>query len=111
MFAFFDEQGLTPSFLREVSQHQVGLLADRFDALDAPEAVIARDRSRPLSAFGGFLSLRTPHAGELQRALRARGVHTDSRGEHLRLGPAPYLSDDQLDRGGRAARRRPRDTL
>ena len=96
VFAFFGEQGLTPSFLRSVSQHQVGLLAERFDALDAPESVISRDRSRPLSAFGGFLSLRTPHAGELQRALRARGVHTDSRGEHLRLGPAPYLADDQL---------------
>ena len=98
VFAFFDEHGLTPPLLREVSQHQVGLLADRFDALDAPDSVITRDRTTPLSAFGGFLSLQTEHAGELQRALRARGVLTDSRGENLRLGPAPYLSDAQLER-------------
>ncbi|HYL71750.1 MAG TPA: kynureninase, partial [Candidatus Dormibacteraeota bacterium] len=34
---------------------------------------------------------------ELQRQLAAHGVMTDSRGETLRLGPAPYLSDEQLD--------------
>jgi hypothetical protein len=32
----------------------------------------------------------------LSDALRTRGVQTDSRGDLLRLGPAPYLSDDQL---------------
>jgi kynureninase len=30
------------------------------------------------------------------RSLHARGVWTDARGEVLRLGPAPYLSDRQL---------------
>ena len=29
--------------------------------------------------------------------LARRGVSTDSRGETLRLGPAPYLSDAQLE--------------
>jgi hypothetical protein len=33
--------------------------------------------------------------GQPERA--ARGVHTDSRGTYLRLGPAPYLSDAQLE--------------
>jgi kynureninase len=37
------------------------------------------------------------HAGDLQRALAARGVLTDSRGTFLRLGPAPYLADAQLE--------------
>lgn len=31
---FFQEEGLTPDFLREVSEHQVGLLADTFRSLD-----------------------------------------------------------------------------
>ena len=44
----------------------------------------------------GFLALRSPRAGELSAALRGRGVLTDFRGDVLRLGPAPYLSDDQL---------------
>jgi kynureninase len=93
---FFDNAGLTPPLLREVSQHQTGLLAERFDALDAPDELITRDRDTPRSAFGGFLALRSPHADRLRSALSDRGVHTDSRGEYLRFGPAPYLSDHQL---------------
>ncbi|KAA2254500.1 kynureninase [Solihabitans fulvus] len=96
VFAFFAEQGLTPEFLRQSYLHQTGLLAEEFDALDAPEELITRDRTAPRTEFGGFVSLRTPRAGELQRALAGRGVLTDSRGEFLRFGPAPYLSDEQL---------------
>ena len=96
VFAFFETQGLTPTLLREVSQHQVGLLATRFDALDADPRVLTRDRATPLDALGGFLALRTPHAAALCRTLRHRGVITDYRGDVLRLGPAPYLSDAQL---------------
>ena len=96
VFDFFREQGLTPSRLRAISQEQVGLLAREFDALDLDPAVITRDRSAPLSEIGGFLALQSPVAGELSRALMARGVYTDSRGNTLRLGPAPYLSERQL---------------
>ena len=96
VFDFFREQGLTPALLREVSQHQVGLLASTFDALDLDPAVVSRDRTFPLSEVGGFLALRSPVAASLVRGLRARGVWTDARGEILRLGPAPYLSDRQL---------------
>jgi kynureninase len=59
--------------------------------------VIARDRSIPLERIGGFLALRSPRAGTLSDRLRERGVLTDFRGEILRLGPAPYLSDAQLE--------------
>lgn len=93
---FFAEKGLSVPFLREVSQHQVGLLRDLFDALDLPEALVARDRALSVEATGGFLALASPRACELCRALAARGVATDHRGDTLRLGPAPYLSDDQL---------------
>ena len=71
-------------------------LAQRFDALDLDPAVVTRDRV-PLDQLAGVLALRTPRAGELCRALRERGVLADSRGDALRLGPAPYLSDSQLD--------------
>jgi len=46
---------------------------------------------------GGFLALESDRAVEISRALHARGVATDARGRWLRLGPAPYLCDDQLD--------------
>ncbi len=96
VFDFFEEQGLTPALLRQVSQHQVGLLAERFDALDADPRVITRDHVLTPSERGGFLALQSPRAAELYRGWRARGVLTDYRADVLRLGPAPYLSDHQL---------------
>jgi kynureninase len=48
---------------------------------------------------GGFVALRTPRAGALVSALRAEGVYADSRGDLLRLGPAPYVTDDEIDVG------------
>lgn len=96
VFDFFERRGLTPSLLREVSRHQVGRLAARFDALDADPDTIRRP-DMDLADVGGFLALSTPHAGALRAGLRARGVLTDHRDDVLRLGPAPYLSDRQLD--------------
>ncbi|MGH7533255.1 MAG: aminotransferase class V-fold PLP-dependent enzyme [Gemmatimonadales bacterium] len=96
VFDFFREQRLPPALLREVSQHQVGVLANAFDALDLDPAVVTRDRSASLIETGGFLALRAPGAASLSRALHDRGILTDTRGEILRFGPAPYLSDPQL---------------
>ncbi len=96
VFDFFGEQGLRPALLREVSQHQIGVLAAEFDALDLDPAIVSRDRDVPLSEIGGFLALRSPVATSLTNKLRARAVWTDARGDVLRLGPAPYLCDRQL---------------
>ena len=96
VFDFFEQEGLTPELLREVSQHQITILADAFDTLDADPAAISRDREIPISQIGGFLPLRSPRAEAISQRLRERGVFTDYRGDVLRLGPAPYLSDAQL---------------
>ena len=95
VFQFFRDQGLTPQLLREVSQHQIGVLASAFDALHLDPAVVSRD-SWPLHGIAGFLALRSPAATALSHKLKAWGVRTDARGNILRLGPAPYLSDQQL---------------
>jgi kynureninase len=97
VFDFFEAQGLTPALLRDVSQHQVGMLARLFDEIDADPVVIVRDRSAPTAAFGGFLALRSLQAGRLRAALRRRGVLADHRGDLLRLGPAPYVADSQIE--------------
>ena len=97
VFDFFTDQGLTARALEQSYRHQVRLLAEAFDELGLPDELISRDRATPLTEIGGFLSLRSPHAEDLQRALAARGVLTDSRGRRLRLGPAPYLTDAQLE--------------
>jgi kynureninase len=95
VFAFHARVGLTPALLREVSQHQVGLLQTAFEALNVDPTEAAID-SMPIERRSGFLAVRSPRAGRISEALRARGVFTDARGTVLRLGPAPYLSDDQL---------------
>jgi len=97
VFDFFVEQGLDVQLLRATSQHQVGRLIAAFDGLDLDPRSIRRDRSVALAGLGGFLALESPHAGKIHAALLERGVCTDFRGEVLRLGPAPYLSDTQLD--------------
>lgn len=97
VFDFFEEMGLGADFLREVSRHQIGLLASAFDDLDLDPAIADRDRSVPLEEIGGFLALHAPRAGDLHRGLRERGVFTDFRGDTLRMGPAPYLSDRQIE--------------
>ncbi len=98
VFDFFAEQQLTPTFLRAVSQHQIALLARAFDALDLPEGLIRRERSTPLEGIAGFLALDSPAAQALSEKLLVKGVLCDARGRSLRLGPAPYLSDAQIER-------------
>jgi kynureninase len=93
---FFAERGLTPALLEASYRHQVALLAAEVDAVDLPDDLITRDRATALDDVAGFLALESPRAGELRAALAAAGVASDSRGRYLRLGPAPYLSDDQL---------------
>jgi len=102
VFEFFAQHGLTPELLREVSQHQVGLLARMFDDLDLDPSTIHREKDVPVTAIGGFLALRSPNADRLGRRLRERGVLVDARGDYLRLGPAPYLSDRQLQEAMKA---------
>jgi kynureninase len=95
VFDFHAQHGLEPLLLREISRHQVGLLKARFEGLDIPPA-IARVEPMPDHRRAGFLAMRAPRAREVCQALRERGVVSDFRGDRLRLGPAPYLTDSQL---------------
>jgi kynureninase len=97
VFEFHAEQGLAPDRLRAISRQQVALLKSGIEALDLDEH-LARIEPMPEDRRGGFLAIRSPHASELARALRDQGLLTDARGDVLRLGPAPYLADEQLRR-------------
>ncbi len=98
VFAFHLDQDLTPDRLREISRRQVARLIASIEALDLDARVLAIEPI-PAERRGGFLALRTPRASDIARLLRARSVWTDARGDILRLGPAPYLDDRQLDEG------------
>jgi kynureninase len=88
VFKFFEEQKLTPAKLRELNQHQIEILSG----------------STRNDAIGGFLALPVGRAAKIQQALRKRNVWTDYRGDTLRLGPAPYVSDAQLREAATALR-------
>jgi kynureninase len=95
VFSFHEQQGLTPDTLRSISRQQVSFLKTEFERLDVPLAV-AQVEAMPDERRGGFLAIRAAGAKDIARLLHERGVHVDARGDLLRLGPAPYLRDDQL---------------
>jgi selenocysteine lyase/cysteine desulfurase len=86
---FFDAEGLDVATLRALSLRQTARLLDGLDGLDV---TTPRDEGR-----GGFVAVRVADASAAVTMLRARGILTDARGSLLRLGPAPYVTDDELD--------------
>jgi len=80
VFKFFEDQKLTAPKLRELNQHQIEILSG-----------VSRN-----DAIGGFLAIPAPRAGKIQKALRKKKIWTDYRGEMLRLGPAPYVTEAQI---------------
>ena len=62
--------------------------------------------SVPDERRGGFLALRSPRAAGVVPLLRSESVSVDARGDILRVGPAPYLRDDQVRAGMEAICRR-----
>jgi kynureninase len=92
----FHRVRLTADFLFTTNRRQVARLKAAFERLDVPPN-IARAEPMPDERRGGFLAIRTAGARTAALALRERGVFVDARGDVIRLGPAPYLRDDQLD--------------
>jgi selenocysteine lyase/cysteine desulfurase len=88
---FFREQGLSVDRLRQLSLGQTGRLIAGLDGFDVLTPRAADER-------GGFVALRLSDAAGAVQRLRQRGVWADARGDVLRLGPAPYTTDDEIDR-------------
>jgi kynureninase len=96
VLAHWERFGLGVEQLREIYTSQTRRIIERLDAQSgAPVLVSSRDDARR----GSFVTLRHAHAGDVVSELRKRGVWVDSRGELLRIGPAPYIRDDEIDRG------------
>lgn len=95
----WDRFGLTPARLRAISTEQTGRIIRRFDEAGLGERVVS---SRDAARRGGFVAIRAEKAGAIVGQLRERGVLVDSRSTLLRLGPAPFLTDAEIDRGSAA---------
>ena len=89
VFKFFEEQKLTPAKLRELNQHQIELIS-------------GETRN---DVIGGFRAIAATRPEKIQRALRKQNIWTDYRGDTLRLGPAPYITDAQLETAAKAIRK------
>jgi kynureninase len=87
---FFERHELDLPRLRALSLAQTGRILSQLDGFD-----VLTPRNE--AARAGFVALRVPNAANVVGALRERGVYTDSRGEVLRLGPAPYVSQGEID--------------
>lgn len=94
---FFDEQGLGIAELEAISQRQTSRLMEGLRGLE----VLTPNEP---NARGGFVAFRHPDANALIEGLRARRIVADARGDVVRLGPAPYLLDAELEQGLAAVR-------
>lgn len=96
----FDAFGLTVQRLREISLRQTRLILSILDDAELGDRILA---SRDDSRRGGFVAIRSPNASAVIARLRDRQIFADSRRDIVRLGPAPYLLDEEIVRGARAA--------
>ncbi len=95
---FFKEQGLTKEILRDQYVQKVELLKKHFLDKDFDPSVIRLTHNRDIAKHnGGFLSLTSPKARQIQAALLEKNIFTDARDQILRFGPAPYTTAAQIE--------------
>lgn len=92
----WDRHGLDLPALVSRYRRQTARIIEQVAAESTAFEIVSPRRE---SQRGGFVSLRHPAAGAICERLRHEGVWVDSRGDLLRLGPAPYITDDEIDRG------------
>lgn len=94
----FDKFGLSVNELRNISTRQTQRIIAQIESHSkGRQQPIASDRDPKKRA--GFVSIRTPKATEAEQLLRKKHVRVDARRDLLRVGPAPYLTDNEIDRG------------
>lgn len=91
VIAFFDRERLSLPALRALSLAQTRRLIEGLDGMD-----VLTPREERMRA--GFVAVRIEAASRIVEELKRRGITSDSRGDVLRLGPAPYVTDDEIDR-------------
>ncbi|QBF83617.1 aminotransferase class V-fold PLP-dependent enzyme [Shewanella maritima] len=96
VFDFLTEQQLDDIELRQINQAQIKRLWQGIEAIGESRSGLLLPK-HSLGDNAGFLSLTTPKAAQWVKLLAQNNVLTDSRGDQLRLGTAPYITDTQID--------------
>lgn len=94
VLSLFDRRGLDVAALRAINRAQTERITQALLA-----AGCALRSPRDPARRGGFVAVAAPAAHAVADRLRARELFCDARGDVLRLGPAPYLLDEEIDRG------------
>jgi kynureninase len=94
---FMAEQNMTIERLRELS------LVQTERVLSASEGLSVVTPREP-AARAGFVSVRVSNADRVVSELALRGVLVDARNDVLRIGPAPYVTNDEIDHALREIR-------
>jgi selenocysteine lyase/cysteine desulfurase len=95
---FFRNQGLTPDVLRSQYLAQMKLLKELLLEQNFDPQIIKLYHQKPLEQNGGFLALQSPHAREIRARLLEKKVFTDARSDILRMGTAPYITTQQIEK-------------
>jgi selenocysteine lyase/cysteine desulfurase len=99
VLAHWDALGLSVPALRAISTRQTRRIIDGVRALDGEGGALELVSSDDDARRGAFVALRHPRAVAVASELKQRGVWIDSRADLVRVGPAPYLRDADIDEG------------
>lgn len=97
VLGFFAREQLELPRLRATSLRQTARILAGLEGFDV---VTPREDS----ARAGFVAVRVGNVQAVVDGLRKDDIFVDARGDIVRLGPAPYLADDEIDRGVAAFR-------
>jgi kynureninase len=95
----WDRFGLDVPALRAISLRQTRRILGHLDEAGLGDRLVS---SRDDARRGPFVTVRSPGSDHVVERLRARRVFVDARRDLVRIGPAPYLTNDEIDRGVRA---------
>jgi selenocysteine lyase/cysteine desulfurase len=95
-FDLMERLGLTPDVLRARSLRLTGKIIGLYDDLNLEEKGLDLATPRDPALRAGFVSFEHPQAQYICGKLKEKNILTDSRGRLLRLGPAPYTTDEEI---------------
>ncbi|WP_299494017.1 kynureninase [uncultured Shewanella sp.] len=96
VFDFFNKHKLNDKTLHHINYTQINRLYSGIKSMKVHKNTLCLPQ-HSIENNGGFLSLTTPQAQRWVTELAKHNILCDSRGNQLRLGPAPYVSHTQLD--------------